>query len=62
MSFKSYVRYTLECGRCGDELDDLYEDELDAEHTGTEFGWVRTADSDHWCGECADEPEIGKDS
>lgn len=64
MSVKTYWRYTLECEGCGDELDDLYEEDIDAEEAGAKFGWVRTSDYGHACKECSDDdaPVPGSDS
>jgi len=52
----SVDQYTLVCDGCGDQLDDLYDEDLDAEEAGAKFGWTKTSDYGHACKECSEEP------
>ena len=56
MTVISVDQYTLACDGCGDQLDDLYDEDLDAEEAGAKFGWTKTSDYGHACKECSEEP------
>lgn len=61
MGLISVIQYTAECDRCGDQLDDLYEDELDVEASAKYFGWVRTG-HEFICGDCREFESHEEDS
>lgn len=56
MGIIEYMRYTVACNGCGDELDDLFDDELDAELAALDAGWIKE-DDDFYCVDHAPESE-----
>lgn len=56
MGIISVFQYTAECDYCRYQLDDLYDDELDAEEAAKASGW-QTRGFELFCEECMDDPE-----
>lgn len=61
MGVISIIQYTAECDYCRDQLDDLYEDELETEEAAKAFGWVKRG-FEIFCVDCIEDSDDTPDN